>query len=1119
MVSDLPPRCYMVKGRIAVLLGQGDEDHQEKFITGVMKQAFCMGYDVCVFSMFIKYQNTPERDKGDSDIFNLINYSVFDGVIIMSDTIQSPGLIDRLEEDIHQKFNGPVICVDRESKYFKSFWTDGYSLIYALISHLIEVHGMRDIAFLTGKKWHRHSQRRLEAYIDCMENHELPVRDDRIFYGDFWYTSGDGCADALLSQGGKMPDAVACANDCMAIGLINAFEKRGIRVPEEIAVTGYGTSEEGQTSPKPLTSAYIPSEYYGKYSVDCIIAMMNGDELPDVDIKAELFIGSSCGCEMDMSNMVRNLRDTWETADSEDGFHSIHNLIQEDMLRETSLKGFFEVVYSYIFQLKGVESLHIFINEGNRTRGYSERMIQAISYHSERENENLISVTDVTDSDLMLDDMYDLHVQPRGYIFSPIFFEDKTHGYAVISYGDNPRSYDSEYRLWINAVSRGLEAVLRNIELIRLKSIVSNANINIHHFTDREIVDTTAFSENEKKEMETVERILIENSLNYFFQPIVDTTTGNIFAYEALMRSGIPKLSPLKILKYAESLGRLGDIEKATFVNVIKIIEEKAALFEGKKVFINSIPGIKLPEKDREIVVKCISDNSEKIVVEITESAEMKDDDFDRFRSFTRDIGVGTAVDDYGTGYSNISNLLRYMPEYVKIDRALISNVQNDMNKQHFVREIVKFCHDGDIKALAEGVETSEELAMVISLGVDLIQGYYTARPSAEIIENIDPKIQNEIIHNHKALEDKNIKSIYHSGRAGRINLGALIKDGFTGIEVHGENVTYRDPVIAGAPGLKSEISVCVTDDYSGTITLENVALYSVKNRPCITLGKAVDLTLILKGDNLMKGGGIMVPKGSRLTVRGDGDLSINISANNYFGIGNTVNNECGELVFIQDGEIKIVAKGMEGVGIGSGMGGIVDIKKGKYEINLAGESGVGIGTVETDTELNMHFCDMSIDLSTTRGVCIGSIDGNVDISMSRSSYNFSINGSEGVICGTLKGKSAKFKLAEATMSTALNATRSTVVGALNGGSNIYMSKARFVADSSGRNALLFGGFSDDNKILLKNMDIKTELVTEQGRDSFASDEDFTIINGRSDFSINREPIERKVIIDANEFS
>ena len=214
----------MVKGRIAVLLGQGDEDHQEKFITGAMKQAFSAGYDVCVFSMYIKYQNTPERDKGDSEIFNLINYDMFDAVIIMSDTIQVPGLIDRLEEDISKKFSGPVICVDRDSKYFKSFWTDGYQLVYSIVSHLIEIHGMRDIAFLTGKKWHRHSQRRLEAYIDCMEAHDLQVRDDRIFYGDFWYTSGDGCADALLSQGRKMPDAVACANDCMAIGLINAFE-------------------------------------------------------------------------------------------------------------------------------------------------------------------------------------------------------------------------------------------------------------------------------------------------------------------------------------------------------------------------------------------------------------------------------------------------------------------------------------------------------------------------------------------------------------------------------------------------------------------------------------------------------------------------------------------------------------------------------------------------------------------------------------------------------------------------------------------------------------------------------------------------------------------------------
>ncbi len=1109
----------MIKGRIAILLGQGDEDHQEKFITGAMKQAFCMGYDVCVFSMYIKYQNTPERDKGDSEIFNLINYSEFDAVIIMSDTIQTPGLIDRLEEDIHNRFKGPVLCVDKDSKYFKSFWTDGYSLVFALISHLIEVHGMRDIAFLTGKKWHRHSQRRLEAYIDCMEEHDLPVRDERIFYGDFWYTSGDGCADALLSQGGRMPDAVACANDCMAIGLINALEKRGIKVPEEIAVTGYGTSEEGQTSPKPLTSAYIPSEYYGKYSVECILAMMEGREFPQIDIKTELFVGSSCGCEPDMSNMVKTLRDTWETADSTDGFNSIHNLIQEDMLKEDSLKSFFEVVFSYIFQLKGIDSFHLYINENNNTIGYTDRVLRAISYHVGSENESSISLTDYRDTKRMLDDMYETHAQPRGYIFTPVFFEDKTHGYAVVSYGDYPRSYDSEYRLWINAVSRGLETVLRNMELIRLKSLVKSPGMAGYLYSGNDGSDSNSYSDEEKQEMETVERILVENSLTYFFQPIVETATGSIFAYEALMRSGIPKLSPLKILKYAESLGRLTDVEKYTFMNVIGLLEEKAQLFEGKMVFINSIPGIRLSEEDMKSVVAGITRNRDRIVIEITESTNMADEDFERFQHFTRDNGVATAVDDFGTGYSNISNLLRYMPQYVKIDRALITNIQNDMNKQHFVREIVKFCHDGDIKALAEGVENSEELSMVIGLGVDLIQGYYTARPSAEIIENIDNKIRDEIAQYHRVFEDKNAKSVYVSGRSGRINLGALIKEGYTEIEVRGENVTYRDITIAGAPGLKNEIAINITDGYKGTVTFENASLFSVKNMPCVSLGKNVELAIILKGDNSMRGGGILVPKGSRLIMRGEGDLSITTSANNYFGIGNSVNNECGELIFNQDGEIKIFAKGKEGIGIGAGMGGLIDIRKGKYEIVLSGESGVGIGTVDADTEMNLHFCDMSIDLSTTRGVCIGSLNGNVDISMSRSSLSFHAGGNEAVICGTLKGKSAKIKLAEATMRSVLSTTRSTVVGALNGSSVVYMNKAQFKAESNGRNALIFGGFSDDNKIVMKNIDATTDLSTDQGRDSFAKDDDFSIINGRSEFKINGGVIERNRVIDPSEFN
>ena len=150
----------MKKKKIALLAAQADEEYQSEFISGAMKRAFAEGIDLYVFSTYIKSQNTKERETGDTNIFNLIDYSKFDGVILLSDMIQAQGVEPVLQEKIHSLFDGPVICVDKDSPYFHTFWTDGYRDVYDMVSHMIEVHGMTDIAYLTGKKDHIHSIRR-----------------------------------------------------------------------------------------------------------------------------------------------------------------------------------------------------------------------------------------------------------------------------------------------------------------------------------------------------------------------------------------------------------------------------------------------------------------------------------------------------------------------------------------------------------------------------------------------------------------------------------------------------------------------------------------------------------------------------------------------------------------------------------------------------------------------------------------------------------------------------------------------------------------------------------------------------------------------------------------------
>lgn len=253
------------------------------------------------------------------------------------------------------------------------------------------------------------------------------------------------------------------------------------------------------------------------------------------------------------------------------------------------------------------------------------------------------------------------------------------------------------------------------------------------------------------------ETLLSENLFYYVFQPIVSAKTGEIYGYEALMRTP-PEigLRPDEILDIAEEYGRLYEVEYATFNNVLTYANGHLALFKDKHIFINSIPGYFIEGKDKEQLVKQYSDQLSRCTIEITERDETTAEEISRIMNLT-DQGEPCqfAVDDYGTGYSNIVNLLRYKPNVIKIDRYLITEIQNDVNKQMFVKNTVEFAEQNNIQCLAEGVETKEELETVISYGVDLIQGYYTAMPSEQVIQKIDPKIVREILEANQIKSDE----------------------------------------------------------------------------------------------------------------------------------------------------------------------------------------------------------------------------------------------------------------------------------------------------------------------------------------------------------------------------
>ncbi len=243
--------------------------------------------------------------------------------------------------------------------------------------------------------------------------------------------------------------------------------------------------------------------------------------------------------------------------------------------------------------------------------------------------------------------------------------------------------------------------------------------------------------------------LLIEKNLFiYNFQPIVNAKTGEIYAYEALMRTTSEiGMNPGEILKIARDYDRMYDIEKATLNNVLSYMDSHFEKFVGKRVFINTIPGHFLTAEDYDEINKKYSHLLKYCVIEITEQNDIADEELNRIKSLGgENSGCQLAVDDYGAGYSNIVNLLRYKPQVIKIDRYLISDIHNDINKQMFVKSTIDFAQMNGIKTVAEGVETLEELKAVIAYGVDLIQGFYTAKPSPDPLEELPDKVKYEVV-------------------------------------------------------------------------------------------------------------------------------------------------------------------------------------------------------------------------------------------------------------------------------------------------------------------------------------------------------------------------------------
>lgn len=468
---------------IAVIAADVFNDYMNNIFVGISDQCRALGYDTCVFVMAFNMDNGSHIQNGEENIFSLINKKSVDGVILLAGNLASQRLIDRCRERF-SSFGVPMISADFDYDFAESIYPDDAPMIEMMTDHLIEQHGCKKIICLTGYEG-RPARSRLEGYKRSMEKHGLEIREGDIIFGDFWKMASLKLAREIISGEREKPDAVVCANDLMAMHLCNALISGGIRVPEDIRITGYDGSREALFNMPSITTIYPENSLLGARAVCQLHKLITGEDAEPLQMGGgSLILAQSCGCSEGISYIVRNREMYQSTVEKYERYYNKSAML-EGLMEAEKLDGLLHKLSKYLHLINGLDAFMLCLcrnwdnveeqdDEEYIREGYSAMMDVKMLCTSE--GSNYISLEYSPDT-IIPEILHDHFHEPKACFLMPVHFMDRCFGYAVFSFSDIQLSISMVFAQWSRNINTALEFLRVRTKLMSMNRRISMSSI------------------------------------------------------------------------------------------------------------------------------------------------------------------------------------------------------------------------------------------------------------------------------------------------------------------------------------------------------------------------------------------------------------------------------------------------------------------------------------------------------------------------------------------------------------------------------------------------------------------------------------------------------------------
>ena len=466
---------------IGVIITECQVDFQKEILRGIISQAFKSNCDIAVLAPLHNFfMDTPHKQT-EKKIYDLILSGRFDGFLYGRNTFYSEDIKNHID-NLLLRSGKPVMLMDSaDHRSFETTSIDDCAAFEQITDHLIDVHGFNKIYCLTGPRKVFVSEERLKGYKNSMKKHGLYYDRTYCYYGDFWREAAKDLARRMIRGEIERPEAIICGNDFMAISLAEEFASAGIRVPEDIAITGYDASEEGYSFSPSITSFARPNFQMGAEALRRLYRIITGRICNRVhNENGELRTGRSCGCADDQRVVQRLHRQNRINARFES------NMLMSDMLFDITnvdnTASFADRLDNYTYFIYKLRHVSICLTKkyiespaGNFTDKLDfnigddmKTVLEKYAIKRQPAPENYFSSLDILP---VFDTERNYSV---AYYISPLHYNDNFFGYSAISFGKEPISFGTLYLQWINYVNVALEQ-------LRVKAMMNRTISTANH--------------------------------------------------------------------------------------------------------------------------------------------------------------------------------------------------------------------------------------------------------------------------------------------------------------------------------------------------------------------------------------------------------------------------------------------------------------------------------------------------------------------------------------------------------------------------------------------------------------------------------------------------------------